>query len=71
MCEILNLNFKNMLKLTLQVFLDAQWQDMALLSFDEESYEFIELNYLQEYALDYLEQTEHHACSIHYPVHFF
>lgn len=60
-----------MLKLTLQVFLDAQWQDMALLSFDKKSYEFIELNYLPEYAFDHLELTDHYACSIHYPVHFF
>lgn len=57
--------------LTLQIFLHGQWQEMALLNFNEQSYEFIGLNYLSDYALDHFEQTDHHACSIHYPVHFF
>lgn len=60
-----------MLDLTLQCFLNAQWHDMATLSFDDKSYEFKSLSYLPAYALEYMNKADHYACSIHYPVALF
>lgn len=61
----------NSLTLTLQTFFDMQWHDMAILSFDNKTYKFQHLEYLEEYAMQHLLEDNLFACSLHYPINFY
>lgn len=61
-------------RLTLQAYIQHQWQDVAVLTFplsDKKQYRTVELDYLRDYALEHLEQDDHHAVSLNFPVLLF
>lgn len=60
-----------MVELTIQAFVKRQWQDVALLGFpDGEQYDFrrVQLTYLNEYAVQYLNCRDQHSVSFNQPV---
>lgn len=60
--------------LTLQAFLNNRWQDIAEIAFPrsaEADYRLTEINYLAEYALEYLDCDDFHAASLNHPVSLF
>ncbi|PJG85623.1 type II toxin-antitoxin system HipA family toxin [Conservatibacter flavescens] len=56
--------------LTLQVYIDSVWRDMAELYFNKD-YELETMEYLTDYVVDFFEQTNAKAISINYPVNVF
>lgn len=60
-----------MKKLTLQTYVNQEWQDMAELHFEEDTYQLANLVYLSDYILQYFGQTGNRAVSINYPVNVF
>lgn len=60
-----------MKKLTLQIYLNQEWQDMAELHFEEETYQLSNLVYLPDYITQYFGQAGSNAVSINYPVNIF
>lgn len=60
-----------MKKLTLQIYLNQEWQDMAELHFEEKTYQLSNLVYLPDYITQYFGQAGSNAVSINYPVNIF
>lgn len=57
--------------LTIQAWLDSEWQDIAIVTFpysDNDDWRTTEVNYLSDYAIDFLDNDDHHAVSLNYPV---
>jgi serine/threonine-protein kinase HipA len=60
--------------LTLQAFYSQQWHDIAQITFpDGENHDFrrTEINYLSDYAVDFLDWDDLHAVSLNHPVSLF
>lgn len=60
-----------MKKLTLQTYVNQEWQDMAELHFEGDTYQLSNLVYLPDYILQYFGETGDRAVSINYPVNVF
>ena len=54
--------------LTLQMFFQHQWQDVAELYFDEKTHELINFSYLTEFVVTHFGECGAKAISINYPV---
>lgn len=57
--------------LTIQAWLYSEWQDIAIVTFpysDNDDWRTTEVNYLSDYAIDFLDYDDHHAVSLNYPV---
>ncbi|MEL2239417.1 HipA domain-containing protein [Leclercia adecarboxylata] len=57
--------------LTIQAWLDSEWQDIAIVTFpysDNDDWRTTEENYLSDYAIDFLDNDDRHAVSLNYPV---
>lgn len=60
--------------LTLQVFLQSEWVDIAHITFpgsDLNAFHITELNYQSDYAIEYLDRDDNHAVSLNHPVSLF
>lgn len=57
--------------LTLQAFYKHQWQDIATLDFDENTYELLAFNYINEHIIAYFNEKGDKAISVNCPVDFF
>ncbi|QPB43687.1 type II toxin-antitoxin system HipA family toxin [Rodentibacter haemolyticus] len=56
--------------LTLQIFSESQWVDVAILRFDTD-YKLIDIQYENDYVLRFFDEAGSSAISINYPVDFF
>ncbi|EPL8732093.1 HipA domain-containing protein [Klebsiella quasipneumoniae subsp. similipneumoniae] len=57
--------------LTVQAFLNAEWQDIALIKFpgsEQGDWFTTQIDYLTDYAIDFLERDDYHAVSLNHPV---
>ena len=57
--------------LTVQAFLNAEWQDIALIKFpgsEQGDWFTTQIDYLTDYASDFLERDDYHAVSLNHPV---
>lgn len=57
--------------LTVQAFLNAEWQDIALIQFpgsEQGDWFTTQIDYLTDYAIDFLERDDYHAVSLNHPV---
>jgi len=57
--------------LTIQAWLDSKWQDIAIVTFpysDNDDWRTTEVNYLSDYAIDFLDNDDYHAVSLNHPV---
>ena len=54
--------------LTLQMFFQHQWQDVAELYFDKKTHELINFSYLTEFVVTHFGECGAKAISINYPV---
>lgn len=62
-----------MLKLTLEIYIDGNWQDAASIMFprwEERNLREVRIQYLQEYLIAHFGRDDHAAASINYPVSF-
>lgn len=59
-----------MKKLTLQTYIETEWQDMAELHFNGD-YKLESMQYLTDYVVDHFEKDNARALSINYPVNVF
>lgn len=60
-----------MYTLTLQSFIQQQWQDMATLYFDDHNFELLKFTYFDDYIFQNLTESGYAAPTINYPVNFF
>ncbi|MBF6984061.1 type II toxin-antitoxin system HipA family toxin [Pasteurella multocida] len=58
-------------KLTLQIYLEQAWCDLAFLYFDSETYQLCNFEYLTDYVVQHYGKTGEHAVSLNYPVNVF
>lgn len=59
--------------LTVQAFLNAEWQDIALIKFpgsEQGDWFTTQIDYLTDYAIDFLERDDYHACRSTIPFRF-
>ena len=56
--------------LTIQLFLNDTWNDIATIEFpnNDDLYRVTEIEYSDDYAIEHLEEDDHHAVSINHPV---
>ena len=60
--------------LTIQAYLQSQWQDIAELTFTERTGQNepdVQVQYKTDYAIEHLEQDDHHAVSLNHPVQLY
>lgn len=60
--------------LTIQAYLQSQWQDIAELTFTERAGQNepdVQVQYKTDYAIEHLEQDDHHAVSLNHPVQLY
>lgn len=62
---------QKMEKLTLQIYLEQAWCDLAFLYFDSETYQLCNFEYLTDYVVQHYGKTGEHAVSLNYPVNVF
>ena len=60
--------------LTIQAWLNETWRDIALINYpgaDKGDWNTTQVNYLTDYALDFLDRDDNHAVSLNHPVSLF
>jgi len=60
--------------LTIQAYLQSQWQDIAVLTFTARNGQNeldVQVQYKTDYAIEHLEQDDHHAVSLNHPVQLY